>query len=346
MSNQSGIIASDSLKSFFGSCRDGSVRCFKVVLTETPSLDLGSKEHKAQGDWENDWDKMVPGEIDHDSPCFVFYRLDERDTTGNFRWILLAWSPDHASVRQKMLYASTKVSLKQEFGMGQIKEDYYANMREDVKLSGYKRHLAQGEGPGPLSREEEELREFRQMETRPDIGVDSKQQTLARLAFPFSKEALSGIETYWKKGYDYLQLAVDLDQEVIVMGDKCSSCSVDQLREMVPKDKARYHLFRFKHIYENNPQESNVFVYSMPGYSVSIKERMLYSSCKNSVVEVIDKVYSIPIAKKIEVDNADELTESFLMEEIHPVECSSKPKFSKPVPPSRGNRRITKTPKS
>ena len=35
---------------------------------------------------------------------------------------------------------------------------------------------------------------------------------------------------------------------------------------------------------------SPVFIYSMPGYSVSIKERMLYSSCKNSVVEAIQKV--------------------------------------------------------
>ena len=38
---------------------------------------------------------------------------------------------------------------------------------------------------------------------------------------------------------------------------------------------------------------SPVFIYSMPGYSVSIKERMLYSSCKNSVVEAIQKVRTI-----------------------------------------------------
>jgi hypothetical protein len=33
----------------------------------------------------------------------------------------------------------------------------------------------------------------------------------------------------------------------------------------------------------------------MPGYSVSIKERMLYSSCKNAVTEVIEKFYKIHI---------------------------------------------------
>ena len=51
----------------------------------------------------------------------------------------------------------------------------------------------------------------------------------------------------------------------------------------------------------------------MPGCSVSIKERMLYSSCKNSVVDAIERIYSIPIDKKIEVDSGAELTEEFLM---------------------------------
>ena len=51
----------------------------------------------------------------------------------------------------------------------------------------------------------------------------------------------------------------------------------------------------------------------MPGYSVSIKERMLYSSCKNAVVNVLENVYSIQIDKKIEVDSGSELTEEFLM---------------------------------
>ena len=57
----------------------------------------------------------------------------------------------------------------------------------------------------------------------------------------------------------------------------------------------------------------SVFIYSMPGYSVSIKERMLYSSCKNSVVDVLERVYSIPVDKKVEVDSGEELTVEFLM---------------------------------
>ena len=108
----------------------------------------------------------------------------------------------------------------------------------------------------------------------------------------------------------------------------------------------------------------SVFIYSMPGYSVSIKERMLYSSCKNAVVDVIEKVYNIEIAKKVEVDTGAELTQDFLQvlvyicfsvsltpllppqEELHPVKSLNKPKFARPAAPSRGNKRITKAPPS
>ena len=102
----------------------------------------------------------------------------------------------------------------------------------------------------------------------------------------------------------------------------------------------------------------------MPGYSVSIKERMLYSSCKNAVVDVIEKLYSIEITKKVEVDSGAELTQEFLQVifstrhhdyyifynsiqgEIHPVKSLNKPKFARPAAPSRGNKRITKAPPS
>ena len=79
----------------------------------------------------------------------------------------------------------------------------------------------------------------------------------------------------------------------------------------------------------------------MPGYNCSIKERMLYSSCKNAVVEVIESE-GIEIVKKIEVDSGSELTESFIQDEIHPKKILNKTKFARPAPPSRGNRRITK----
>lgn len=43
----------------------------------------------------------------------------------------------------------------------------------------------------------------------------------------------------------------------------------------------------------------SVFIYSMPGYSCSIKERMLYSSCKSRLLDEVEKDYHLEVAKKV-----------------------------------------------
>jgi len=246
---------------------------------------------------------------------------------------------------KKMLYASTKATFKKEFGAGQIKEDYYANHREEVTLAGYKKFLAVEAAPGPLSQAEEEQKAIKEAEARTEVSVDSKHNTLSGLAFPLQPEATVAIREYSQGTKDYVQLAIDLTKETVEVVES-GGCPLDQLPGKVPNDVGRYHLFRFKHTHEGDSLESNVFIYSMPGYSVPIKERMMYSSCKNAVVEMIGGL-GVHLEKSLEVDTGSELTEEYLQGEIHPVKSLNKPKFAKPKGPSKaGAKRITKTPVS
>ena len=77
MSNQSGIVASEELRQFLASSRDGKVRCMKVVISDEenklPSLEL-EKKFTANGSWEEDWEKTVPSCVHTDFPCFVLFR--------------------------------------------------------------------------------------------------------------------------------------------------------------------------------------------------------------------------------------------------------------------------------
>lgn len=42
-----------------------------------------------------------------------------------------------------------------------------------------------------------------------------------------------------------------------------------------------------------------VFIYSMPGYSCGIRERMLYSSCKNPLLEMVENKLQMEVEKKV-----------------------------------------------
>eukprot|EP00088_Acartia_fossae_P060699 TRINITY_DN7271_c0_g2_i1.p1 TRINITY_DN7271_c0_g2~~TRINITY_DN7271_c0_g2_i1.p1 ORF type:complete len:357 (+),score=90.93 TRINITY_DN7271_c0_g2_i1:32-1072(+) len=346
MSHQTGITASDKLKKFLGKCRDGRYRLLKICISDSgmPQLEL-EESREGSSSWDKDWDKYILPSVDPDQPTYFLYRLDEKDGSENFLWLLISWSPDHAHTRQKMLYASTKATLKKEFGQGQIKDEYFASTKEELTLRGYEKHMASMDGPGVLSQQELEMKEIKETETRVDIGVDTKQQTMSSLMFPMQKEALSALESFRMRSVDYLQLAIDIPGEKILL-TKDGVYNAEELPKLIPTESARYHLFRYKHVHQGEATASVLFIYSMPGYSVSIKERMLYSSCKNSLVDTIQNQFNIEISRKVEIETGSELTEAFLQNELHPIAQDTKPKFAKPAMPNRGRKRLTKAPPS
>ncbi|KAG8012801.1 Twinfilin-1 [Nibea albiflora] len=317
------------------------VRGLHICLTE--QLTLGTTR-KASKKWDQEYDSLVLPLIEDDMPCYILYRLDSTNNQG-FEWVFLAWSPDNSIVRQKMLYAATRATLKKEFGGGHIKDEIFATTKDDLNLSGYRKYLTSQAAPLPLTAAEEELRQIKLNEVKTDIGSETKQQTLQGVAFPLHQDAVAALERYRDKKINYVQLQVDAEQELIRL---CSTepTEVKDLPMRIPTDSARYHFFLYKHSHEGDYLESTVFIYSMPGYKCSIRERMLYSSCKNPLVDMVENKLQIEIEKKLEIDNGDELTSDFLYEEVHPKQHVHKQAFAKPKGPSgkKGGRRITRPP--
>ncbi|KAM6985524.1 twinfilin-1b [Aplochiton taeniatus] len=340
MSHQTGIQAASEVRETFAKARNGAYRLIKVVI-ENEQLVLGGTQ-PASKTWEQEYDTCVLPLLEDSMPSYLLYRLDSTNNQG-YEWIFLAWSPDPSPVRQKMLYAATRATLKKEFGGGHIKDEIFGTSTDDVSLSGYKKFLTSQAAPQPLTAAEEELRRIKLNEVQTDICVDTKQQTLAGVAFPMQGEAIQALEQFRDKRINYVQLEIDFRNEAI----KLSSTTPTELNELpkrIPKDAARYHFFLYKHNHEGDYLESTVFIYSMPGYKCSIRERMLYSSCKNPLIDTVEKNLRIQIAKKMEIDNGDELTADYMYEEVHPKQHAHKQAFAKPKGPTgkRGVRRITR----
>ncbi|XP_060758914.1 twinfilin-1-like [Neoarius graeffei] len=342
MSHQTGIQATAEVKEVFAKARNGAYRLIKLVI-ENEQLVLGGTRPVGRK-WELDWDNYILPLLEDDMPSYILYRLDSTNNQG-YEWVFLAWSPDHSAVRQKMLYAATRATLKKEFGGSHIKEELFGTVKDDVSLNGYKRYLASQAAPLPLTAAEEELRQIKLNEVQTDIHLDTKQQTLQGVAFPMQRDAIEALEQFRKRRVNYVQLEIDFPKECI----KLSSTAPTELRDLpkrIPKDAARYHFFLYKHTHEGDYLESTVFIYSMPGYNCSIRERMLYSSCKNPLIDTVENKLQIDIAKKLEIDDGDELTSDYMYEEVHPKQHAHKQAFAKPKGPTgkRGGRRITRAP--
>ncbi|KAJ4938532.1 hypothetical protein JOQ06_003145 [Pogonophryne albipinna] len=341
MSHQTGIQAGNDVKDIFAKARNGDkYRVIKIVI-EAEQLTMGTTG-KASKKWDQEYDSLVVPLLEDDVPCYVLYRLDSTNNQG-YEWIFLAWSPDNSTVRHKMLYAATRATLKKEFGGGHIKDEIFGNTKDEMNLSGYRKYLTVQAAPLPLTAAEEELRKIKLNEVQTDISVDTKQQTLQGVAFPIHQDAIAALERFRDKRVNYVQLEVDAEKELI----RLSNTEPTELKDLplrIPKESARYHFFLYKHSHEGDYLESTVFIYSMPGYNCSIRERMLYSSCKNPLVDMVEHNLQIEIEKKLEIDNGDELTGDFLYEEVHPKQHAHKQAFAKPKGPTgkRGVRRITR----
>ena len=83
-----------------------------------------------------------------------------------FDFLFISYSPDFAHVREKMLYASTRATLKTLFGNGYIKWEVFGTVPDDVSLEGFDKHVASENAPAPLTMEEHEKAEIKELEVR------------------------------------------------------------------------------------------------------------------------------------------------------------------------------------
>ncbi|XP_067616643.1 twinfilin [Eurosta solidaginis] len=339
MSHQTGIKANEKLIKVFGKSKNGKLRVIKVSIENEELNCTATAEVKK--DWERDYDKLIVPLIEESVPCYILYRLDSKTSLG-YAWLLLSWVPDTATIRQKMVYASTKATLKNEFGSSHITEELHATNKEETTFDGYIRHKQDFAAPAPLTSREEELVELRKKEINTEINTDTRHQTLGGVTCPMSDATVAAIKDILNGTYDYLQFRIDLEEERIHVS-KAAVVPLNELPRQVPTESARYHLYLFKHTYDGNYQESFVFIYSMPGYNCSVRERMLYSSCKAPFLDDLNAL-GVNVMKKLEIDSGAELTEDFLHDELHPKKfVNSRPAFAKPKgPPNRGPKRLTR----
>uniref|UniRef100_A0A8C5N0I1 Twinfilin-1 n=1 Tax=Leptobrachium leishanense TaxID=445787 RepID=A0A8C5N0I1_9ANUR len=331
-----------AVRETFAKARNGKYRILRLDI-EDEQLTISSFGKPADA-WDNEYDGYVLPLLEDKHPCYILYRLDSQNQQG-YEWIFIAWSPDYSHVRQKMLYAATRATVKKEFGGGHIKEELFGTVKDDVSLNGYRKYLACQASPAPLTTAEEELRQIKINETQTDVGVDTKHQTLQGIAFPIEATAYHALEQLKVKSLNYVQLKIDFQNETIILADTTYT-DVRDLPKRIPKDAARYHFFMYKHSHEGDYLDSIVFIYSMPGYACSIRERMLYSSCKSPLLHVIENQMQMEVVKKIEIDNGEELTSDFLYDEVHPKQHAHKQNFAKPKGPAgkRGIRRLIRGP--
>lgn len=83
-------------------------------------------------------------------------------------------------------------------------------------------------------------------------------------------------------------MEIDIKNEIIILVN-IINIELKDLLKRIFKDLVCYYFFLYKYFYEGDYLEFIVFIYLMFGYICSIREWMLYFSCKSCLLEIVER---------------------------------------------------------
>ena len=174
---------SDELKSLFrDACggNGGNVRALRAVIQgeaivsdpENPTIAMGES---AEGDFQTITNE-VAGTRD---PKYYIFAMDSKAS----EFVLIAFVPEDANVRSKMLYASCHKDLVRQLGTEKFKSEWYCNDPAEMVYSGLVEQLKKELAAVPLT-EEEILKNAEQAES---VGKAQSSGNMGSLPFEATK---------------------------------------------------------------------------------------------------------------------------------------------------------------
>jgi len=88
--------------------------------------------------------------------------------------VAVTYVPDTAPVRQKMLFASTRLTLVRELGSEHFRDTFFATTADELSPAGFDKHDAHTALEAPLTEEEKSLGEVRRAEQEAGMGTGTR----------------------------------------------------------------------------------------------------------------------------------------------------------------------------
>uniref|UniRef100_A0A7R9YEV0 ADF-H domain-containing protein n=2 Tax=Pinguiococcus pyrenoidosus TaxID=172671 RepID=A0A7R9YEV0_9STRA len=302
------LIIDEELKAAFAAAQHGDfVRHFLVTiqgetLTLTGSTPPGSSVAE---DFES-----LASALDPDSAAFVIFCLAEDVRDGAREWLLVAWVPDTAPVRQKMLFSSSRDDIKSALGRALFAGDYYANSADDLKFSQYQSSQPSAAAEAPLT-EAEILRKEAATADMQSSHV-TKASAMGVVPFNFTDDTLSSMDDFRDGRVSWVEIELIAEEEKVSLvssGDKS-----EPYNGHVNAEEPRFIFIRVPRGANGN-SSTTFFLLSVPEGS-PVKLKMLMATARNTVLAECS-ARSLSFDKTIEVGDVNDV-DSTIEWEINP----------------------------
>lgn len=285
------------------------------------------------------------------SDAALYAILRRHETAPQF--LAITHVPNEAPVRQKMLFASTRLTLVRELGTEHFRETILTTTKEELTEAGFLKHEAHTKLDAPLTEEERTLGEVKRAEQEAGSGTGNREIHLSKnLNMPVQEDALAAIkEIAQDNGRSVVMLVrklvpftaymltiqkINPESEIVeLVPESPTPSNITDLVNAISPTEPRFTFYRYKHTHNGAEQSPVLFFYTCPaGSTKSIKHRMMYPLMKRAVITVAETEAGLTLEKKFEVEDPSEITEQSVTDDLHP-KAAVRQGFSRPKRPGR-----------
>lgn len=236
-----------------------------------------------KGTTEEDFNNHVRKTAVPGKPCFFFFRLNEAEARP--KWLLVSWSPDDASVRDKVLYSASQGILVKALPAESERKEYFASTINELSYNAF---LKGGEFDPAVMTEVERVRE-----TEKTLPTDTRTRSMCMPAIPVT-------------GNEDLPTAVD-------NAISARMCLVLTLDDGALKPK-QLSWEKFTMSLPDSPAflltaDGTCFMYWCPE-TAAVKVKMQSAVAKATVFEAVKEYFEKngkPVPRQVEVHDQDDL---------------------------------------
>ncbi|KAL2693634.1 hypothetical protein Neosp_000194 [[Neocosmospora] mangrovei] len=331
---QSGIAASQELQNEFNSLLASDDTFGLLASIENESLVPVATLPSTSSSFGENLASLQP-HIKTDVALYIILR--RYDSAPKF--LAITYVPDAARVRQKMLFASTRLTLVRELGSEHFRETIFVTVPEELSENGFKKHDAHTKLDAPLTEEEQALGEVKRAEQEAGSGTGVKAIHLSKsFSMPIGEDAVAAMkEVGQDNGRSVVMLKINPETEVVeLVPESPTPSSIAELTQAISQTEPRFTFYRYTHTHDGAEQNPVLFIYTCPVTpgNKAIKFRMMYPLMKRAVLEVAEKEAGLKLEKKFEVEEPGEITEQTVLDDLHP-KVAARQGFSRPKRPGR-----------
>lgn len=131
----------------------------------------------------------------HLTPTAALYILLKLDDDASDGYVAVTYVPDAAPVRQKMLFAATRLTLVRELGVERFRETIFATTAKELTPEGWEKHEKHTKLEAPLTEEEQGLKGIKDAEVSEAGGTGARKSHVSSgIAMNMEQSAVQALE--------------------------------------------------------------------------------------------------------------------------------------------------------